>query len=211
MALDCNDDDDDDDGNSNSNGNGNGEGDGEGEGNDGSTCCNDNDDNNNNNPLPVIVDVIIIQHLCLCRAVTTTAAAGRQGGSCRWQGGDSNSNSACCNNDDINYDDNHPSPIVVDVFVIGRLSLYGARSRDGNRVAVVNKVGRTAVDRDKRDGATRCDDNDNHPYPIVADVVIIWHLRLCGNGMAMAATGWQQGGKDRGSEHNSPALVGRGS
>ncbi len=60
---------------------------------------------------------------------------------------------------------------------------------DGNRVAVVEKVGRTAVDRDERDGATRCDDNDNHPYPFVADVVIIWRLRLRGNGMATAAAG----------------------
>ncbi len=64
---------------------------------------------------------------------------------------------------------------------------------------VVNKAGRTAVDRDKRDGATRCNDNNNHPYPVVADVVIIWHLRLCGDGMATAAAGRQRGGKDRGS------------
>ncbi len=54
------------------------------------------------------------------------------------------------------------------------------------------------VDRDKRDGATHCNDNNNHPYPVVVDVVIIWRLCLCGNGMAMTAAGRQQGGKDRG-------------
>ncbi len=68
---------------------------------------------------------------------------------------------------------------------------------DGNRVAVVDKAGRTAVNRDKCNGATCCDDDDNHPYPVVADVVIIWRLRLHGDGMATAAAGWQQGGKDR--------------
>ncbi len=127
LAVDC-DDDDNNNGDSNGNGNGDGEGDRDGEGNGGSNCCNDNDDNNNNNPLPVIVDVVVIQHLCLCRAVTMMAAAGRQGGSCRWRGGDSNSNSPCCNNKDINHDNNHPLPIIIDIFVIGRLSLCGARS-----------------------------------------------------------------------------------
>ena len=82
---------------------------------------------------------------------------------------------------------------------------------DGNGVAVVNKAGRTAVDRDERDGATRCDDDDNHPYPVVADVVIIWRLRLRGDGMMTAASGRQRGGKDRGSGCHSPAVVGRGS
>ncbi len=82
------------------------------------------------------------------------------------------------------------------------------RRWDSNGVAVVNKAGRTAVDRDKRDGATCYD--DNHPYPIVTDVVIIWRLRLCGNGMATAAAGWQRGGEDRGSGRHSPAVVGRG-
>ncbi len=57
----------------------------------------------------------------------TTAVAGRQGGSCPWQGGDGNSDSACCNDDDIDHDDNHPLPVIIDVFVIGRLSLCGAR------------------------------------------------------------------------------------
>ncbi len=85
------------------------------------------------------------------------------------------------------------------------------RQWDSNGVAVVDKAGRTAVDRDKRDGATRCNNNDNHPYPVVVDVVIIWRLRLCGNGTAMAAAGRQQGGKDRGSGCHSPAVVGRGS
>ncbi len=55
------------------------------------------------------------------------AAAGRRGGSCCWQGGDGNSNSAYCNEDYIDHDDNHPSPVDVDVVVIGRLSLCGAR------------------------------------------------------------------------------------
>ncbi len=82
---------------------------------------------------------------------------------------------------------------------------------DGDGVAVVDKAGRTAVDRDKRNGATRCNDNNNHPYPIVADVVIIWRLRLCGDGIATAAAGRQQGGEDRGSGRHSPAVVGRGS
>jgi hypothetical protein len=69
---------------------------------------------------------------------------------------------------------------------------------DSNGVAVIDKAGRTAVDRDKCDGATCCDDDDNHPYPVVADVSIIWHLCLPGNGMATAVAGRQQGGKDRG-------------
>jgi hypothetical protein len=76
--------------------------------------------------------------------------------------------------------------------------------RDGNGVAVVDKVERTAVDRDKRNGATCCNDNDNHPYPVVVDVVIVWHLRLCCDEMMTAAAGWQQGGKDRGSGRHSP-------
>ncbi len=80
---------------------------------------------------------------------------------------------------------------------------------DGDGVAVVDKAGRTAVNRDERDGATCCDDNDNHPYPVVADVVIIWRLRLRGNGMTMAAAGRQRGGEDRGSGRHSPAMVGR--
>jgi hypothetical protein len=82
---------------------------------------------------------------------------------------------------------------------------------DSDGVEVVNKVGRTAVDRDKRDGATHCNDDNNHPYPVVADVVIIWCLCLRGDGMATAAAGWQQGGEDRGSGRHSPAVVGRGS
>jgi hypothetical protein len=67
-----------------------------------------------------------------------------------------------------------------------------------------------AVDMDERDGASRCKDNDNHPYPIAADVIIIWHLCLCGNGMTMAAAGRQRGGEDRGSGRHSPAVVGGG-
>ncbi len=80
------------------------------------------------------------------------------------------------------------------------------RRRDGNGVAVVDMAGRTAVDRDERDGATRCDDDDNHPYPLVVDVAIIWRLRLRGDGMMTAAVGWQRGGKDRGSGRHSPAV-----
>ncbi len=90
------------------------------------------------------------------------------------------------------------------VFVV----LDQRRRWDGNKVAVVDKAGRSSVDRDEHDGATHCNDDNNHPYPVVADVVIIWRLRLCGNGMAMAATGRQQGGKDRGSGCHSPAVVG---
>jgi hypothetical protein len=37
---------------------------------------------------------------------------------------------------------------------------------NGNGVAVINKAGRTAVNRDERDGATCCNDNDNHSYPV---------------------------------------------
>ncbi len=85
------------------------------------------------------------------------------------------------------------------------------RRWDGNGVVVINKAGRTAVDRDERDGATCCDNNNNHPYPIIADVVIIWRLRLRGGGMMTAAAGRQQRGKDRGSGRHSPAVVGRGS
>ncbi len=85
------------------------------------------------------------------------------------------------------------------------------RRWNGDWVAVIDKAGRTAVNRDKRDGATCCDNDDNHPYPVVANVIIIWRLCLCGNGMMMAAAGRQQGGKDRGSGHHSPAVVGRGS
>jgi hypothetical protein len=70
---------------------------------------------------------------------------------------------------------------------------------DGDGVMVINKAGRMAVDRDKRNGASHCNDNNNHPYPIAADVIIIWRLHLCGNGMTTAAAGWQKGGKDRGS------------
>jgi hypothetical protein len=85
------------------------------------------------------------------------------------------------------------------------------RRWDSDRVVVVNKVGRTAVNRDKHNGATCCNDDDNNPYPVVADVIIIWRLCLCGNGMMTAVAGRQQGGKDRGSGHHSPAVVGRGS
>jgi hypothetical protein len=125
-AVDCNDDNNSD-GDSNGNGNDDGKGDGDGEGDGGSTRCNDNGNDNNNNPLPVVVNVVVIWGLCLRRAVMTMAAAGWQGGSCCWQGGDGNSNSACCNKEDIDHDNNHPLPIVIDVFIIGRLSLCGAR------------------------------------------------------------------------------------
>ncbi len=75
---------------------------------------------------------------------------------------------------------------------------------DGNGVAVVDKVGRTVVDRVECDEATRCNDDDKDPYPVVADVAIIWHLRLCGDGMTTVAAGWQCGGKDRGSGRHNP-------
>ncbi len=91
------------------------------------------------------------------------------------------------------------------------MALDHQRQWDGNGVVVVDKVGRTAVNRDKRNGATCCDNNNNHPYPVVVDFVIIWHLRLCGKGMTTAVAGRQQGGKDRGSGCHSPAMVGRGS
>ncbi len=129
LAVDCDDDDDnDDDGDSNGNGNSNGKGDGDGEGDNGSTCCNDNNDDNNNNPLPIVVNVVVIQRLHLRHAVTTMASAGRRGGSYCWRGGDGNSDSACCNDNDIDHDDNHLLPVIVDVFVIRRLSLCSARS-----------------------------------------------------------------------------------
>jgi hypothetical protein len=82
---------------------------------------------------------------------------------------------------------------------------------DGNVVAVVNKAGGMADDGGERDGAPCCDNNDNHPYPVVANIVIIWRLHLCSDGMTMAVAGWQQGGKDRGSGCHGLAVVGRGS
>ncbi len=97
--------------------------------------------------------------------------------------------------------------LSLGAFVFAALDLQ--RRWDGKGVAVVKKVGRTAGDRDKRDGATCCDDNDNHPYPVVADILIVWRLHLCGNGMTTAAAGRQQGGKDRGSGCHGPAMVGR--
>ncbi len=105
-----------------------------------------------------------------------------------------------------------PHPLLLTSLLSGA-SVFAAldqrRRWDGNGVAVVDKAGRTAVDRDKHNCATRCDNDNNHPYPIVADVVIIWRLCLCGNGMVVAAAGWQQGGKDRGSGRHSPAVLGR--
>ncbi len=76
---------------------------------------------------------------------------------------------------------------------------------------VVDKAGRMAVVRDERNGTTRCDDDNNHPYPVVADVVMVWRLRLCGDGMTTAAAGRQRGGEDRGSGHHGPAVMERGS
>jgi hypothetical protein len=78
------------------------------------------------------------------------------------------------------------------------VALDQRRRWDGNGVVVVDKAGRTAVNRDECNGATCYNDNDNHPYPVAADVLIIWRLCLRGNGMATAVAGWQQGGKDRG-------------
>ncbi len=92
-------------------------------------------------------------------------------------------------------------------------SVFAALDRqrrwDGNGVAVVDKAERTAINRDEHNGATCCDDNDNHPYPVVVDVIIIWRLCLRSDGMTTAAAGWQQGGKDRGSGRHSPAVVGK--
>ncbi len=107
-----------------------------------------------------------------------------------------------------------PRPLLLTSLSSGA-SVFAAldqqRRWDGKGVAVINKAGRTAVDRDKRDGATCCNDDDNHPYPIVADIIIIWRLCLHGNGMMTVAAGRQQGGKDRGSGRHSPAVVGKGS
>ncbi len=114
----------------------------------------------------------------------------------------------------IDHDDDHPLPVVVDVFIIGHLSLCGARSMTAvgwQQGSGRQQGGRTVVDRDKRDDATHCNNDDNLPYPNVADIVIIWRLCLCSNGMTMAAVGQQQGGKDRGSGCHSLAMVGRGS
>ncbi len=83
------------------------------------------------------------------------------------------------------------------------MALDQQRRWDGNGVAAVDKAGKTAVDRDKCNGASCCNNNNNHPYPIAADVIIIWHLCLCGNGMTMAVAGRQRGGKDRGSGRHS--------
>jgi hypothetical protein len=70
------------------------------------------------------------------------------------------------------------------------------RQWDGNGVAVVDNAGRTAVNRDKHDGATCCNHNDdNHPYPIVVDVIIIWRLCLRGNGMMTAVVDGSKGAR----------------
>ena len=66
----------------------------------------------------------------------------------------------------------------------------------GRRQGSGRQQGSEDGDRDKRDGATCCNNDDNHPYPVVADVVIIWRLYLCGDGMTTAAAGQQQGGKE---------------
>jgi hypothetical protein len=99
---------------------------------------------------------------------------------------------------DIDHDNNHPSPVVVDVFVIGCRRLCCARltTAVGRRRGSGRRQGSEDGDRDKRDGATCCDNDDNHPYPVVANVVIIWRLYLCGDGMTTAAAGQQQGGKE---------------
>ncbi len=107
-----------------------------------------------------------------------------------------------------------PHPLSLMSLSLGTsvfVALNGQRRWDGNGVAVVDKAGRTAVDRDECDGATCCNNDDNHPYPVVVDVIIIWRLCLRGDGMTTAAVGWQQGGKGRGSGCHSPAVVGRGS
>jgi hypothetical protein len=213
LAADC-DDDDDNNNDSNGNGNGNGKGDGDGKGDSGSTRCNDNGDSNNNNPLLVVVDVVVIQPLRLCRNVTMTAAAGQRGSSCCWQGGTATATVLAATTTTSAMTMTIPRPLLLTSSSSGALvfvTLDQQRWWDGNRVAVVNKLGRTAVDRDKRNGATCCNDNDNHPYPVVPDVIIIWRLRLCSYGMVTAAVGWQQGGKDRDSGRHSPAMVGRGS
>jgi hypothetical protein len=68
------------------------------------------------------------------------------------------------------------------------------RRWDSNGVAVVDKAGRTVVDRDERNGATCCNDTVNQPYLDIMDLIIIWCLHLCGNEMMMAAAGRQQRG-----------------
>ncbi len=213
LAVEC-DDDNNNDGDSNGKGNGDGEGDGDSEGNSGSTRCKDNYNNSNNNPLPVVVDVVIIQCLCLCCAVTTQ----------RWQdgkvvavigkGGTTTATVLAAMTTTSTMTTTIPCPSLLMSSSLDS-SVFAALDQqwqwDGNRVPVVDKVGRTAVGRDKCDGATCCDNDDNHPYPVIADVVIIWRLPLHGNRIVMAAARWQQGGKDRGSGHHSPAVVGRGS
>ncbi len=94
-----------------------------------------------------------------------------------------------------------PRPLLLMSLSSGA-SVFAALDRrrrwDGDGVAVVYKAGRMAVDRDERNGATRCNDNDNDPYSIVTDVVIIWRLHPsrqwnddgCGG---MAARGQGQG------------------
>jgi hypothetical protein len=72
-----------------------------------------------------------------------------------------------------------PCPLLLTSLSLGA-SLFAVLDQqwwwNGDGVAVIDKAGRTAVDRDKRDGATRCNDDDNHPYPVVVDVIIIWHV-----------------------------------
>jgi hypothetical protein len=175
----------------------NGDGDGDGNGDGGGTRCDDND---------ILTRRRLIRRLRLCGAGTTTAAAGRQGGSGRWQGGDGGSYGARCNNDDID-DDNHPSHVIVDAVVIQRLRLCGT----GTTAAAGwqwgsgrQRGGRAAVEGDERDGAARCDDDDiddnnddidNHPLPIVVNAVVTQRLRLCGAGTTMTVAGWQLGSR----------------
>ncbi len=164
--------------------------------------------------MPVIVDVVIIQRLCLCRIVTTTAVAGRQGGSGCRKGGMATSMALAATTTTFTMMTTIPRPSLLMSSSSGAIVFAVLEQQwrwDGDGVAVVDKAGRTAVNRDKRNGATCCNDDNNHPYPVVANVLIVWRLRLCGDGVTTAAAGGQQGGKDRGSGPHGPAVVGRGS
>ena len=76
------------------------------------------------------------------------------------------------------------------------------RRWDGKEVAVVDKVGRTAVDRDKCNGATCCNDDD-HPLPIIVDVFVIGCLSLCSARSTTAVGGRWGSGRRQGGEDSS--------
>ncbi len=151
---------------------------------------------------------------CLCRAVTTTQRQDGKVVAVIGKGGTATATALAATRTTSTMTTTIPSTLSLTSLSSGA-SVFAALDQrqwwDGNGVAVVDKAGRTVIDRDERNGATCCNDDNNHPYPVIADVVIIWRIRLCGDEMTTAAAGWQRGGKDRGSGRNSPAMVGRGS